>query len=82
MLQAAAPEISLSLFGLIFAEGFLAFLSPCILPMIPIYLLYLGGMEGEKGKSGRRLLINTLGFVVGFSSSLSSSGATASALGA
>lgn len=48
MLQAAAPEISLSLFGLIFAEGFLAFLSPCILPMIPIYLLYLGGMEGRK----------------------------------
>ncbi|MDI9486030.1 MAG: cytochrome c biogenesis CcdA family protein [Bacillota bacterium] len=81
MLQAAAPEISLSLFGLIFAEGFLAFLSPCILPMIPIYLLYLGGMEGEKGKSGRRLLINTLGFVAGFSIVFVVLGATASALG-
>ena len=37
-------------FGLTFIEGFLAFLSPCILPMIP-YLLYLGGQEGgEKNK--------------------------------
>jgi len=66
MLQQMAPEVSLSLFGLIFAEGVLAFLSPCILPMIPIYLLYLGGLEGGEGKSQSRLLINTLGFVAGF----------------
>lgn len=81
MLQQMAPEVSLSLFGLIFAEGVLAFLSPCILPMIPIYLLYLGGLEGGEGKSQSRLLINTLGFVAGFSLVFVALGATASALG-
>lgn len=81
MLQSMAPEISLSLFGLIFAEGFLAFLSPCILPMIPIYLLYLGGIEGGQQKPGMRLMINTLGFIAGFSLVFIALGATASALG-
>ncbi len=78
MLQSMAPEISLSLFGLIFAEGFLAFLSPCILPMIPIYLLYLGGREGQHG---RRLVVNTFGFIAGFSLVFIALGATASILG-
>lgn len=81
MLQSMAPEISLSLFGLIFAEGFLAFLSPCILPMIPIYLLYLGGIEEKKEQQSRRLIINTLGFVAGFSLVFIALGATASVLG-
>lgn len=80
MLQQMAPEVTLSLYGLIFIEGFLAFLSPCILPMIPIYLLYLGGREGET-KAWTRLVINTLGFIVGFSIVFVTLGATASALG-
>lgn len=82
MLQSMVPEISLSLFGLTFVEGFLAFLSPCILPMIPIYLLYLGGQEGGEKNKGMRLIINTLGFVAGFSLVFITLGATASALGA
>lgn len=81
MLQSMAPEISLSLFGLIFAEGFLAFLSPCILPMIPIYLLYLGGTDGGERKPGMRLIVNTLGFIAGFTIVFVALGATASALG-
>ncbi len=81
MLQQMAPEFSFSLFGLIFAEGFLAFLSPCILPMIPIYLLYLGGIEANKKKTRMRLVINTLGFIAGFSVVFVALGATASALG-
>ncbi|NMB02182.1 MAG: cytochrome c biogenesis protein CcdA [Firmicutes bacterium] len=77
-----APEFTFSLFGLIFVEGFLAFLSPCILPMIPIYLLYLGGREGKEGqKGGWRLVVNTLGFIAGFTLVFVSMGATASALG-
>lgn len=81
MLQSMALEISLSLFGLIFAEGFLAFLSPCILPMIPIYLLYLGGIDGGQHKPARRLIVNTLGFIAGFSLVFIALGATASVLG-
>ncbi|NLJ81341.1 MAG: cytochrome c biogenesis protein CcdA [Firmicutes bacterium] len=78
--QVALPEVTLSLFGLIFLEGIFAFLSPCILPMIPIYLMYLGGGEFSR-KSRARLLVNTLGFMAGFSLVFILLGATASALG-
>ena len=83
MLQQMVPEVTLSLFGLIFVEGVLAFLSPCILPMIPIYLLYLGGGEGTEAAkgSGARLVSNTLGFIAGFAIVFVGLGATASALG-
>ena len=81
MLQQLAPQVTPSLFGLIFVEGLLAFLSPCILPMIPIYLLYLGGEEAAGEKAGRRLLLNTLGFITGFTLVFVALGATASALG-
>jgi len=81
MLQSMVPEVSLSLFGLIFLEGFLAFLSPCILPMIPIYVLYLGGMDGGEQKPSKRLILNTLGFIAGFTLVFIALGATASALG-
>lgn len=81
MLQELAPKVTPSLFGLIFVEGLLAFLSPCILPMIPIYLLYLGGEEAGGERAGLRLLVNTLGFVAGFTVVFVALGATASALG-
>lgn len=81
MLQQMAPQVTFSLFALTFAEGFLAFLSPCILPMIPIYLLYLGGTKGGDEKSTARLVVNTLGFIAGFSLVFIALGATASALG-
>lgn len=34
-------------FFLVFLEGLLAFISPCILPMLPVYLLYLSGKSTE-----------------------------------
>lgn len=80
MLGQAAPEVTLSLFALIFVEGILAFLSPCILPLIPIYLMYLGGKEFSR-TSKKRLLLNTLGFMAGFGLIFVLMGATASALG-
>lgn len=48
----------------LFVEGLLSFLSPCILPILPIYVGLLAG--GEEGKEGeRKILVNTLSFVVG-----------------
>lgn len=81
MLQQVAPQLTFSLFVLTFTEGFLAFLSPCILPMIPIYLLYLGGSDEVNEKDPDCLIINTIGFVLGFSLVFVALGATASALG-
>lgn len=62
----------------IFVEGLLAFVSPCILPLLPVYLVYLAG---DKTQGTRQLLINALGFVTGFTVIFMALGATATALG-
>jgi cytochrome c-type biogenesis protein len=64
--------------GLAFTAGLLSFLSPCVLPLVPSYLAYVGGSGAEK----RALLIrNALLFVLGFSLIFIALGASASALG-
>ena len=53
-----------------FGGGILSLLSPCVLPMIPVYLASLAGPEiFQEGASGRRLTVffHSLGFVAGFS---------------
>ena len=52
----------------LFAEGILSFLSPCVLPILPVYVGILAGGGGEKEES-RTVLINTLFFVVGITMS-------------
>ncbi|WRS26440.1 cytochrome c biogenesis CcdA family protein [Oscillospiraceae bacterium MB08-C2-2] len=80
MLSQAAPKITPALFGLVFSEGLFAFLSPCILPMLPIYLLYLSG-TGNMQENRDRLIRNTVGFICGFTLVFVGLGATASGLG-
>ena len=46
-----------------FVEGLASFISPCVLPIIPIYISYFGA----ESKNTKRALINSLGFVSGFS---------------
>lgn len=47
-----------------FIEGIISFISPCILPMIPVYITYfVGGKEDEKVT---KTLKNAVGFVLGF----------------
>lgn len=54
-----------------FAAGVVSFVSPCILPVIPSYLSFLGGVSfndaAEKEGSRKALLVRTLFFVAGFS---------------
>jgi len=70
---------------LTFTEGVLTFISPCILPMLPIYFLYLAGESDKDVKqmpsSRSRLLINSTGFVIGFTVIFTLLGATATSLG-
>jgi cytochrome c-type biogenesis protein len=48
--------------------GLLAFLSPCILPLVPGYLAYIGGFAATQERKGRgRLVIGVLLFILGFS---------------
>ena len=71
---------------LTFVEGILTFISPCILPMLPIYYVYLTGTSDNVNssgiKSGRsRLLLNSAGFVTGFTIVFVLMGATVTSLG-
>lgn len=48
---------------LIFLEGIASFISPCLLPMLPIYMAYF---TGDKEKNIKNAVINSCGFVIGF----------------
>ena len=49
-----------------FLEGMISFISPCMLPMLPIYLIYFSGDPDGKSDN-KKVLINSIGFVLGFS---------------
>lgn len=61
-----------------FLEGIITFISPCLLPMLPIYISYFaGGGERRPGKT----LGSALGFVVGFTAVFVALGALAGTVG-
>lgn len=62
---------------LLFLEGIITFISPCLLPMIPIYVSFFAAGEANK----RRSLCNALGFVSGFTAVFVVLGAFAGTLG-
>lgn len=69
--------------------GLASFLSPCVLPLVPPYLVYLGGTtfdqltadEGPDRDVWRRVVIASLFFVLGFTTVFVGLGAGASAVG-
>lgn len=62
-----------------FLEGIITFISPCLLPMLPIYVSYFAG--GGETTSTRRTLKNALGFVLGFTLVFIAMGALAGTVG-
>lgn len=65
-----------------FLEGLLSFISPCLLPLVPVYLIYMAGSGGERPVSRARTLVNAFGFVLGFSTVFITLGVAAGSLGA
>ena len=61
-----------------FLEGIITFISPCLLPMLPIYISYFAG-GGQR--STRRTLAGALGFVLGFTLVFTALGALAGTVG-
>jgi cytochrome c-type biogenesis protein len=72
-----------------FAAGMLSFLSPCVLPLVPPYLVYLTGASLERFADAepeprvrRETIAAAFLFVLGFSTVFVALGASASAIGA
>ncbi len=61
-----------------FLEGMITFISPCLLPMLPIYVSYFAGGGERKTK---KTIIGALGFVLGFTIVFMAMGALAGTLG-
>jgi cytochrome c-type biogenesis protein len=68
--------------------GLISFLSPCVLPLVPPYLVYLSGMSLERFADAepaprvrRETVLGALLFVLGFTTVFVALGASASALG-
>lgn len=57
----------------VFLQGILSFLSPCVLPIIPLYMGYLSGgtvsvnEDGTRQFNQKKVIVNTLFFIVGVS---------------
>jgi len=69
---------------ILFLEGFLTFVSPCLLPMLPIYVSFFAAgksNENSENSNRKRTLTNALGFVLGFTLVFVALGAFAGAIG-
>ena len=70
-----------------FLSGLLSFFSPCILPLVPSYLIFISGITFDDytglqpGKYRKIVLIHSLAFIVGFSFVFVALGISSSALG-
>lgn len=64
---------------LTFLEGIASFISPCLLPMVPIYISYF---IGEDDNNSKKAILNSVGFVLGFATIFLALSIFASQLGA
>lgn len=71
-----------------FAAGFLSFISPCVLPLIPGYISFVSGVSVDEMRadappatSRLQVFITSLAFVLGFSLVFIALGASATAIG-
>ena len=71
-----------------FAAGFLSFVSPCVLPLIPGYISFVSGVSVDEMRtdtapttSRLQIFLTSLAFVIGFSLVFVALGASATAIG-
>ncbi len=80
-LDAGVPAVT------VFVQGILSFFSPCVLPLLPLYIGYLSGGTAKRGEDGRmyyerkKVMVHTLFFVLGVSFAFFALGLGVSALG-
>ena len=75
-------EVSVLSYPVAFAAGFVSFVSPCVLAVVPGYLTFISGVSfDELGSRTRDVLVPTLAFVLGFSLMFTAYGAGAGLIG-
>ena len=65
---------------LTFIEGIITFISPCLLPLLPVYLGFFAGGAPQRKKNGA--LFGALVFILGFTAAFTAMGAVAGGIGA
>lgn len=78
------PAVSIFALATSFGAGIVSFFSPCVLPLVPAYVSYVGGRSLDGGEDARARLAAlplSLLFVLGFSTVFIILGASATALG-
>lgn len=78
------PTLSMVALGTSFAAGIISFLSPCVLPLVPGYVSYVGGRSlagGTDARARMAALPLSILFVLGFSTVFVALGASATAIG-
>jgi len=71
-------------FPVAFVAGILSFLSPCVLPLVPVYLANIAGTSvlSSEPPSRKHIILHTLSFIAGFSLVFTALGASLGLLGA
>src|SRR6202046_1122324 len=69
-----------------FIAGLISFLSPCVLPLVPGYLSLISGvgieeLKSRQGQLMRRVMVNSIGFILGFSVGFITLGAISTEIG-
>ena len=54
-------------FLVVFLEGIISLFSPCVLPIIPVYIAILTGSTGDEEGTGKSPILNTVLFILGIS---------------
>lgn len=66
----------------VFLAGIVSFLSPCVLPLVPVYLSLISGFELGGGRGRWGIAGGTMLFIAGFGAVFVALGTSASAVGA
>ena len=69
-----------------FVAGLVSFLSPCVLPLVPGYVSLISGagveeLKSQESKLLRKVMLNSIGFILGFSTVFVSLGAISTVVG-
>jgi len=69
-----------------FFAGLISFLSPCVLPLVPGYVSLISGvgvdeLKSAQGQLMRRVMVNSIGFIIGFSVVFITLGAVSTGIG-